>query len=78
MVVESRVRGCEAESVGSLLTGSFGPKQTHKRPGVHERSRRRSEWADGQHEAIDNRRRLPVAMRLRETPVLIPNTKVKT
>ncbi len=44
----------------------------------HERMRSMSEWDRRKREAKRNIRKIPVAMRLRDTPVLIPNTMVKT
>ena len=77
LVVESRVRRALAERNGEfthrdvLAEGCMRGRESMKE------IRRIYEWVSGRHEAVNNRK-LPVAMRLGDTPVLIPNTMVKT
>ena len=61
-----------------MLTGAWETKQTYERPGGHEADRKVCEWTRGRREAKAIEKKILVAMRLRETPVPIPNTTVKT
>ena len=64
--------------------GVYSPGRTdgraHERPGVHgeHAEHGRNGGADGARRKRETTANIPVAMRLGETPVLIPNTMVKT